>query len=61
MHKMQKIPTRMVGIELVGGGVEELRERLEMMDVGLDGARRAIAQFEIVDETLPQRCHEGLQ
>ena len=47
----------MVGIEPIGCRAEEEGELLEVMDVGLDGSRRAIAELEVVDETLTQRCH----
>jgi hypothetical protein len=54
---MQKISADMVGIEPIGCRAEEDGELLEVMDVGLDGSGRSIAELEVVDESLTQRCH----
>ena len=49
VHQMQKIPADRVGIEARSGRrAEEEGELLEVMDVALDGSRRAIAELEVV-------------
>jgi len=46
-----------VGAEEVRGAVGEAAEAGDVGDVGLDGTRGAVAQPQLVDESLPQRGH----
>src|SRR5208283_729712 len=57
VQKMQKIPVDLLGIQLLGRSAVELRKFAHLQNIGLDGLGGAVAQLQIFDETLPQRCH----
>ena len=50
MHNMQKIPTRMLRRQTIRRRLEEAGEFLEVMDVGLNGAGRAIAKLKVMKD-----------
>ena len=58
---MHKITGDMLAPKLVRRLLEETREITHVKDIGLDGLGRAITQLEILNETLPQGCHDDLQ
>jgi hypothetical protein len=44
--------------ELVRRAVVELREARDLEDVGLDGARRAVSELQVIDHSLAQGRHD---
>ena len=56
-HRRRSQQMTLLAAEPVGRLAEELREIADVHDVRGDGLGRAVAQLQVLDESLTQGCH----